>query len=313
MLKGFESRGEVPINFPQDICMFQLKQQTFAVALSFGKNRTTNDVLITAPTMSIFIRKDGKFTKIYSHPASKFLTKIDCSATKEAGYVAFVNTIREFDLKPEQLSKQGSQVLRITLSASGEPQVEDFQKFARLNQNNVRLWSRESSIYLMFSYNTDASSDLNICTVYKLGETFFDRIDKLPCQNARVIEFFTVHHDLMLLIGNYQGNNGTTNTFSTIMRYDLNQKAFVEHQKISTEAIAVGKYFYLDHRDQRQHFLFVGNSFEVGEFGLINYEVPSMIYKLVNGFFIPMQTINVKHIQAMLPIAVSFCLCTGTV
>jgi hypothetical protein len=174
-----------------------------------------------------------------------------------------------------------------------------------VNQNNVRLWSRGGNLYLVYSYNTDGSSDLNICTVFKLAGTFFNAMGDLACQNARVIEFFTVHHDLMLLIGNYQENNGTTNTFSSIMLYDLDQKAFVEHQRIVTNAISVGKYFYLDHREQRQHFLFIGNSFEVGEFGLINYDVPSMIYKMVNGFFVPMQTINVKHVQAVLPIVVS--------
>jgi hypothetical protein len=111
---------------------------------------------------------------------------------------------------------------------------------------------------------------------------------------------------MMVLIGNYRENNGTTNAFSTIMRYDLNERRFVEHQKIFTNAITVGRYFYLDHREKRQHFLFIGNSFEINEFGAINYDVPSIIYKLVNQFFIPMQAMNVKHIQAVQPIVVSY-------
>lgn len=279
--------------------MFQLHRKTFAVGLSFGKNGTSN----AEPIMAIFMRKDGKFHKFYQHPVSKFLKKIDCSALDDVGFIAVVNTIENHD----QLSREPSLVLRVTLLPTGEPKVENFQKFARAKQNNARLWSRgNNKLYLIFSYDTDASSPLNTCDIFKLEGTSFIPMDSdLPCQNARVIEFFTVHHDLMVLIGNYRENNGTTNTFSSIMRYDLNQNRFVEHQKIFTNAIVVGCYFYLDQHEQRQHFLFIGNSFEVSEFGAINYDVPSIIYKMVNGFFIPMQTINVKHVQAVLPIIVS--------
>lgn len=285
--------------------MFQLKGQNFAVALTFGKNQTSIDEPSVA-TMSIFLRKDGEFHTIYQHPPSKYLNGIDCAATDDAGYIALVNTINKSDMKADQLHQNGSQVLQVTFQASGKPTVEGFQSFAKLNQNNVRLWSRGNNVYLVYSYDTDSTSELNVCTVFKLVGTFFNSMGDLACQNAHVIEFFTVHHDLMLLIGNYKENNGTSNTFSSIMRYDLNRKAFVELQKIFTNAISVGKYFYLDHRDQRQHFLFIGNLFEIGEFGEINYDVPSMIYKMVNGFFVPMQTINVKHVRAVLPINVSF-------
>lgn len=281
--------------------MFQVNRKIFAVTLSFGKNGTSN----TAPTMSIFMRSEGKFYKVYQHLSSKFLKKIDCSATEDAGFVAVVNNINSTDMEPDQLFQESSLVLRVTLQPSGEPKFEVFQKFAMEKQNNARLWSRGNRLYLIFSYDTHESSQVNICTVFKLAETHFVPMDNLPCQNARVVEFFAVHHDLMVLIGNYRENNGTTNTFSSIMRYDLNQQRFVEHQKILTNAIAVGRYFFLDHHEQRQHFLFIGNSFEVSEFGVTNYDIPSMIYKMVNGFFIPMQTINVKYVKAVLPILVS--------
>lgn len=306
ILKGFQSRGFVPVNFPQDICMFRMGRKIFAVGLSFGK---VNDGSAEAQKksvsdLSIFVREDGNFRQVYGYK-SKFLTKIDCVTTKEAGYVAVVNTIDESDVEePENLLQIGSFVLRVTLQPTGEPLVETFQKFAIPNQNNVRLWSRSDNVYLVYSYNTFPTSPLTVCTIFKLAGTHFNPMDDLPCQNARVIEFFTVHHDLMVLVGNHRENNGTTNTFSSVMRYDLNQQRFIEHQMISTNAIAVGRYFHLDHQEQRQHFLFIGNEFEVNEFGVINYDVPSMIYKLVNGFFIPMQTVNVRHVTDVLPIIV---------
>ena len=163
---------------------------------------------------------------------------------------------------------------------------------------------RDNDVYLIYSYNTNNSSKLNICTFYKLVSTSFTTVDDLPCQNARVIEIFDVYHNMFVFIGNYQENNGTTNAFSNIMKYDLPSKKFYTYQKIYTNAISECKYFYLDHENQRQHFLFVGNTFEVTEFGTINKEVPSIIYKFVNDFFIPLQTMALSNVKTVLPVIV---------
>lgn len=284
--------------------MFQINGKKFAAGLTYGK--TSNGTTDVKNKLLIFLRENSKFTQIYVYESS-FLTKFDCDAISDAGFIAVVNTVKSTDVtQPDQLVEIGSFIIRITLEASGKPKVEVLQKIALLNQNGVTLWSRSEKLYLVYSYNTFTKSPLTICTVYQLAGTNFMPLDDLPCQNARVIEFFTVHHNLMVLIGNYRENNGTTNTFSTVMRYDLDQKRFIDHQKIASNAIAVGRYFFLDHQNQRQHFLFIGNTFEINEFGLINYDVPSMIYKFANGFFIPMQTISVKQIKAVLPIIVSF-------
>lgn len=307
ILKGFDSRGFVPINFPQDICMFQINRKIFAAGLSYGKvSNETSESIRKPNTISIFVRNDGKFLKIYEYQAIS-LAKMDCQATKDKGFVAVVNTISENDSKePDSVLENGSFVISVTLDQYGEPKVETFQKFSLPNQNGVQMGTNGDNTYLVFSYNTNSTSPIKACTIYKLAVTSFNPLDDLPCQNTHQIEFFTVDHNLMVFIGNYRGNNGTTKTFSSILRYDLNLKKFVDHQKIFTNAIGVAKYFFLDHQEQRQHFLFIGNTFEINEFGVVNYDVPSMIYKYVNGFFIPMQTMSFKHVQAVLPIIVSY-------
>lgn len=285
--------------------MFRIKSHIFAVGLSYGKlsNETSMPSIASTKTrtMTIFLRREGKFKSFYEYQSAN-LKAIDCQTMGDAGYVAVVNTINTND--NASLSEIGSFVLRVTMQESDKPAIEIFQKFAIINQNAVRLWWRDQNMYLIYSYDTNNTSPLNVCTIYKLTETFFNPIDNLPCQNAKVIEFFTVHHNLFIFIGNHHDNSGSTSTFSSIMRYDLELKSFVEYQKIHTNAVGVGRYFYLDHRHQRQHFLFVGNTFEIDEFGSINYNVPSMMYKYVNGFFIPLQTIIIKHIQDALPVIV---------
>lgn len=302
-MKGFESRGFVPVNFPQDICMFKINKVSFAVGLTTGKK---NETFGEEMTLLIFVREARKFRKIYEF-SSKYLKKIDCEATSDIGFIAVVNAVDGSEVKgAEDLLLKGSFILRVFLTSDDQPIVEVLQKIALPNQNGVRLWSRSQNLYLVYSYDTSATSPLTICTIYKFDESHFNKMDDLPCQNARVIEFFTVNHNIMILIGNYRENNGTTDAFSSIMRYDLNLQRFIEHQKILTNAIAVGRHFFLDHQNERQHFLFIGNTFEINEFGLINYDVPSIIYKFVNGYFIPMQTVQVKQVQAVQPIIVRF-------
>lgn len=293
------------MNFPQDICMFKVDEASFAAGLT---SRKVNEASESEMTLLIFVREDGKFRKIHEY-SSKYLKKIDCEATSGSGFIAVVNSVTDSDINgAEDLLVKGSFIIRISLKSDGQPNVETFQKIALPNQNGVRLWSRSDNLYLVYSYDTSSKSPLNICTIYKLAESHFNKMDDLPCQNARVIEFFTVNHDIMIFIGNYRENNGTTDAFSSIMRYDLNLQRFSEHQKILTHAIAVGRYFCLDHQNERQHFLFIGNTFEINEFRLMNYDVPSIIYKFVNGFFIPMQAVHVKHLQAVQPILVSLIL-----
>jgi len=301
-LKGFERRGIVPVNFPQDICMFKIHGKSFAAGLNHGK--AVKEGSTAENYLTIFKRSNGTFQKIYEYK-SKYLSKINCESVNGVGYIAVLNSVT-VQMKSDELLKSGSFVYRIIFDPSKDDvKIVKLQTFAESNQIGVSLWTRDQDLYLVYSYNTERNTTLEKCTVFKLSANNFNPIDSLPCQNARVIEFFTVNHNFMVLVGNYRENNGTTNAFSSIMRYDLTQRRFIEHQKIYTNAITVGKYFYLDHQNQRQHFMFIGNSFEIEAYGTINYDVLSIIYKWVDGYFIPLQTINVKQVQAVSAILVS--------
>lgn len=302
ILRGFEKRGIVPVNFPQDICMFKINGKSFAVGFRYGKS--TKDHVTVENSLSIFQRNNGSFEKVHEYK-SLYMTKIDCESANNEGYIAVLNTMYG-EAMPFELSKHGSFVYRVTFDPK-EDQVKVIKlfTFADTNQIGVKLASRDNEIFLIFSYQTESATPLEKCKVFKLSADTFNPLDTLPCQNAKVIEFFAVFHISMILVGNYRENNGTTNAFSSIMRYDLAKRRFVEHQKIYTNAITTGKYFYLDHQNQRQHFIFIGNSLEIDEFGVVNHDVLSVIYKWVDGYFIPLQTLNVTQVKAVSPILAS--------
>lgn len=291
VLQGFEHRGVVPVNFPQDICMFRINETSMAVGLRYVKN---GDNVLT-----IYRREKSTFHQVFEF-SSKHLTKIDCRAVRNVGYIAVVNSISSADESSEIPS---SFVYSVKINERNELDIDTMQIFPEPNQINVRLWSRNDDLFLIYTYS--ANTVPSTCTLYKLfGETF-NATDFLPCQNSRVVEFFRIRKELFIFIGNYRELNGTTNTFSSIMRFNATTSKFNIHQKLYTNAIRVGKHFYLDYNRQRQHFLFIGNSYELNEFGAINYDVPSIVYKFVNGFFVPLQTINVKHVRDVAPIVSS--------
>lgn len=266
-------------------------------AVSFSRHQESQKGV-----MNIFWGHEGKFTQIYEETLA-FITAIDCLAVDEIGYVAIANRVKNSDVKsPEQLLQVGSFVLKVTMTVEGEPKIEIAQKFARLNHNGVRMWSRGSNLYLVYTFDTFSDSPLNICVIFQMTGSHFNPLDSLPCQNAKVVEFFTVHSQLMMFIGNYKENNGTSNARSLILRYDLSQARFVEHQKVYTRGITAARYFFLDHETHRQHFLLFGNSVEIDDFGGVNTDVQSMIYKYNDGSFSLVQLINIKDIQAIAPI-----------
>lgn len=274
--------------------MFRINGKSIAVGLSHFKSREN--------ILTIFKRANMAFHKVHEFQ-SKYLTKIDCRSTGSVGYVAVVNSMKNSNNSTEIPS---SFIYRLTIDDRDNLKIETMQIFPEPNQINVKMGIRDKDLFLIYTYGTDSSASKDKCAIYRLEEEIFNVIDYLPCQNSRVIEFFSIGQEFFVFLGNYPESNATSNIFSTIMRYEPSKQKFRVHEKLYTNSITVGKYFYLDSGSQRQHFLFIGNSYEINEFGMVNYDVPSIIYKLVNGFFVPLQTIKVSHVKDVAPIVVSF-------
>lgn len=293
MLKGFKGRGEVPINFPQDICMFRINGKSIAAGLSHLKSKGN--------TLTIFRRANMAFHKVHEFH-SKYLTKIDCATTGSVGYIAVVNS-KSSTINTDEIP--ASFIYRLTMDDRDELHIESMQVFPEPNQINVKMWSREKELFLIYTYNSDGTPKTDKCPIYRLEAENFAIIDYLPCQNSRIVEFFSIGQEVFVFLGNYPESNLTTITFSTLMRYEPSNGKFRTYQKLYSNAITVGKYFSFEFNGQQQHFLFIGNSYEINEQGMINYEVSSTVYKLVNGYFVPLQAIKVSHARDVAPIVVS--------
>lgn len=87
--------------------------------------------------------------------------------------------------------------------------------------------------------------------------------------------------------------------------------AYELSQKIRTYAAVDVKYFYLDEAGGQEHFLVVANTRDPNSYTTsVNQnggsaEMNSIIYKFINGYFTPFQTIRLFDVLQFLPVHVS--------
>lgn len=118
--------------------------------------------------------------------------------------------------------------------------------------------------------------------------------------------------------------SGDTDTYSEIFKYDIHNGKFLSHQKIHTHAASDIKYFCFQQNHDLEIFLVVANSYELGCIlsliyhiffkifmftfldinGEMTDETKSVIYKFADDFFIPFQSLTLKHAIEWLPVVV---------
>uniref|UniRef100_A0A182N2V7 VWFD domain-containing protein n=1 Tax=Anopheles dirus TaxID=7168 RepID=A0A182N2V7_9DIPT len=297
-LKGFRERGHVPVNFPVDICLLRVGKAIFAAALhqSEGSNRTMN-----ATAVSFYRRVRGKFEKYHEHQTAT-ARHFDCVSIAHFGFVAVVN------YHDQELTTfgDGSPVFRI----HEDGRTEIVQKFGQSNQNTVHLWVHGKGIYLMHTYiNLDAGRP-NVCPLFRWSGYYFDVVDHMPCYNSVHIAPFSIDQQLFVAVANQMSPVQGKDTFSDIFLLDPETQKLVLHQRIYIYAVSDIAYFFLETRERREHFLVTGNSLDTeaprdgteGGRGARNVDQNSIVYKFVDGYFVPFQNLELTGVKRFLPV-----------
>ncbi|XP_050098630.1 uncharacterized protein LOC126579251 [Anopheles aquasalis] len=295
-LKGFRERGYVPVNFPVDICLLRVGKSIFAAALhqSESSNRTQN-----ATAVSFYRRTGGKFEKYLEHQTVT-ARYFDCISIAHLGFVAVVN-YHDHEL---DVFKDGSPVFQI----HEDGRTEIVQTFGQPKQNTVHLWVHGKHIYLTHTYlNLDESLN-TACPIYRWTGYYFDVIDHIPCQNAVHIEAFSIDQQMYVAVAN-QMSADKKDTFSVIYLLNPETLKLNQHQQIYSYSVSHIAYYFLELRDRREHFLITGNSVNVGDgdenerhSSLEHTQLNSIVYKLVDGYFVPFQNLELTGVDMFLPV-----------
>uniref|UniRef100_A0A182T105 Uncharacterized protein n=1 Tax=Anopheles maculatus TaxID=74869 RepID=A0A182T105_9DIPT len=299
-LKGFRERGQVPVNFPVDICLLRVGKSIFAAALhqSETSNRTMN-----ATAVSFYRRVKGKFEKYHEHQTIT-ARHFDCVSIAHLGFVAVVN----YHDQELNVFAEGSPVFQIT----EDGKTEIVQTFGQPNQNTVHLWVHGKHVYLTHTYINLDDSRSNVCPLYRWAGYYFDVIDHMPCYNSVHIEAFSIEQQMFIAVANQMSAVQGKDTFSDIFLLNPDTQKLVLHQRIYIYSVSDIAYFFFEARERREHFLVTGNSYEIegskdssgagGGSRTRPVDQNSIVYKFVDGYFVPFQNLELTGVKMFLPV-----------
>ncbi|XP_053668970.1 uncharacterized protein LOC128719371 [Anopheles marshallii] len=299
-LKGFRERGQVPVNFPVDICLLRVGKSIFAAALhqSETSNRTMN-----ATAVSFYRRVKGKFEKYHEHQTVT-ARSFDCVSIAHLGFVAVVN----YHDQELNVFAEGSPVFQI----HEDGKTEIVQTFGQPNQHTVHLWVHGKHVYLAHTYINLDDSRSNVCPLYRWAGYYFDVVDHMPCYNSVHIEAFSIEQQMFVAVANQMSAVQGKDTFSDIFLLNPDTQKLVLHQRIYIYSVSDIAYFYFEARERREHFLITGNSYDADggkeDSGASsggrphNVEQNSIVYKFVDGYFVPFQNLELTSVKMFLPV-----------
>ncbi|KXJ80288.1 hypothetical protein RP20_CCG025735 [Aedes albopictus] len=300
-LKGFRERGSVPVSFPIDICLLKVGRSIFAASLHLRKSKENykNQTIVT-----FYKRQKGQFHKYMEYKAAQ-ARNFDCTSHASLGFVAVVNYYDNSGSQdfPEAHPgfDEGSPVFQIREDGT----TDIIQKFRQSNQNTVHMWTAGNHFYLTHTYTNLNESVENVCPLYRWTGYHFDVIDELPCYNSIYIEPFSIEQTLYIAIANQMNDKSVEeDTFSDIFRFNYEQQKFEFHQKIYIYSVSDIAYFFLELGDVREHYLITGNSRAGKETAVdkLDYDQHSIVYKFVEGYFVPVQKIELHQVKMFLPV-----------
>lgn len=302
-LKGFRERSYVPVNHPIDICLLKVGKTVLAASLH---NRKTKDSVANHTIVSFFIwNRAAKTFQKYKEYWGALARKFDCISHASLGFVAVVNYYDNSQKQNvSQLNRKlddGSPVFQLAEDGT----TEIIQKFSQSNQNSVHMWVHGNHIYLTHTYTNLDESVANVCPLYRWSGYHFDAIDELPCYNSIHIEPFTIDQTLFLAIANQMNDEAVDeDTFSDLFKFDYDRQKFDLHQKIYIYSVSHIAYIFMESEDKRDHFLVTGNSRagKKNKAGKLDYDQHSIMYKYIDGYFVPFQKFEFYRVKQFLPV-----------
>ncbi|KAF8784361.1 Thrombospondin-type laminin G domain and EAR like protein [Argiope bruennichi] len=152
---------------------------------------------------------------------------------------------------------------------------------------SIFIWPMKAANYHMAIVNSDGHqhpSDLSSRVFfYEWMGTYFDKYAEFQAYDVKDVEPFHIHGAAYLAIANFRRGINDYEVDSEIMKYNLDKKIWVTHQKIRTYGAMDWEFFSLGTDIGQEFFLAVANK----EGGASN--IQSVIYKFVKDRFVPFQ------------------------
>ncbi|KAG8202085.1 hypothetical protein JTE90_010447 [Oedothorax gibbosus] len=135
--------------------------------------------------------------------------------------------------------------------------------------------------------STDYVSDVYF---YMWFGTYFDRYSSVQAYDVKDIEPFHIHGAAYLAIANFRKSKNDYNVDSEILKYDLDEKRWLSHQRIRTYGAMDWEFFTIGSTIKREFYLVVANNQDNGE-----QRVKTTVFKFIKDKFIPFQCLPTER------------------
>ncbi|XP_018568702.1 uncharacterized protein LOC108908983 [Anoplophora glabripennis] len=184
---------------------------------------------------------------------------------------------------------------------NAEEGLEVVQRINTSYSSHVEIWEQERSMYMAIAqYMKEGTSGTVLETytpIYKWQGRHFDLIQFIGTAGVRKVSHFSVEGVHFLAVANSKSDDAET--YSEIFKYDVEREMFLPFQRIRTYGCRDIKAFKIPlEEEEEEHFLVVANTGEEG-YDEVKYNAPSIIYKYVEDYFIPFQSLQIRDVTGL--------------
>ncbi|KAH8418592.1 hypothetical protein KR222_003032 [Zaprionus bogoriensis] len=285
---GLVRVASVPVPFPLDICMLQLPNVKYAVALHKDAAGVRHFAVY------VWRAQEQDYALLLQQPAPKAVA-LDCLAYAGLGYIALSYNHTE----RVELAREGSPIYELSPNLT----LRTVQYFGVLRLRAMYLRISSQELTLLQAYESSAGWKQQRCPYFKWTGGTFQRLGAFPCSNARHMEAFGIDYTDYVAVANYASADGRTATDSEVYRYNATTRRFQLFQRLRSNGAVDVKYFSLPVNEvSRRHFLILGNTVGGGASGGSGGEADTVIYVYDNGQFVPYQRLSFYALERFLPV-----------
>ncbi|XP_045480010.1 uncharacterized protein LOC123684687 [Harmonia axyridis] len=168
------------------------------------------------------------------------------------------------------------------------------------NVSDVSIWETETKMHMAISGIGIRNQTLNFNETKNYRTTFVYKWDKYYFNLKQVIDkladrllAFTVEGHTFLLLNLNKTSRDFSGEYSEIYRLNLENGLYEIYQRIPTYNCTDVKFFSIQTFDGYDNYLIMGNHVN----GENVDEIPPIIYKYVNGYFLPFQNLHIENIM----------------
>ncbi|CAH1984441.1 unnamed protein product [Acanthoscelides obtectus] len=247
------------------------------------------------------VEKYGTMLKLYKHEGNKFLimdVKPVVNATKLSSLQINSSTIIVVaeNGEPTRQFVDQSSIYQLRSDI-----LETKQKFNESFSEETTIWKTDHDVFMTFVKNSDRTK---INSVYKWMGNHFDVYQNLEATEISKVSAFSFDHSHFLALAGSKRID-SDRIFSEILKYDEELKLYRPFQRIFTYACSDIQHFEVQFGTEEGHYIFAANLYKNDTSGNKSYNTTSVIYKFIEDYFLPFQTVRMNGIKQIEPIMVN--------